>query len=175
MATIRKRGSSWQVQAHRDGFPPLTKTFSTKADASEWARHKERQLDRAKLPTTIRDSKGVTVADLRRRYEQEVTPSKRGARFEQSRLRQLLCHDIAKAGLHYLSGGAVSRYRDDRLKVVKPASVRRELVILRHVFEVARTEWGVPIRANPVHQITLPSDSKPRERRLEERGWHPVV
>ncbi len=54
------------------------------------------------------------------------------------------------------------------MKVVKPASVRRELVVLRHVFEVARTEWNVPIRANPVHQIKLPSDSKPRERRLED-------
>jgi hypothetical protein len=26
----------------------------------------------------------------------------------------------------------------------------------------------MPIRANPVHQIKLPNDSKPRERRLEE-------
>jgi len=54
------------------------------------------------------------------------------------------------------------------LKVVKPASVRRELVVLRHVFEVARTEWGMPIHTNPVHQIKLPNDSKPRERRLED-------
>ena len=27
MATIRKRGSSWQVQVRRQGFPPLVKTF----------------------------------------------------------------------------------------------------------------------------------------------------
>ncbi|HLM41092.1 MAG TPA: site-specific integrase, partial [Microvirga sp.] len=168
MATIRKRGSSWQVQVRRDGFPPLTKTFSAKADATEWAREKERQIDRIELPTTIMDFKGMTVADLLRRYEQEVTPSKRGARFEQCRLRQLLSHGIAKTGLHHLSGESVSRYRDDRLKVVKPASVRRELVILRHVFEIARTDWGVPIRANPVHQIKVPSDSKPREKRLED-------
>jgi integrase len=110
----------------------------------------------------------MTVADLLRRYEQEVTPRKRGAKFEQSRLRQLLSHSIASTSLHNLSGASVSYYRDDRLKVVKPASVRRELTVLRHVFEVARTEWGMPIRANPVHQIKLPNDSKPRERRLEE-------
>jgi integrase len=168
MATIRKRGSSWQVQVRRDGFPPLTKSFSTRADGAEWARDKERQIDRAELPTTIRDFKGMTVADLLRRYEQEVTPRKRGAKFEQSRLRQLLSHSIASTSLHNLSGASVSYYRDDRLKVVKPASVRRELTVLRHVFEVARTEWGMPIRANPVHQIKLPNDSKPRERRLEE-------
>jgi integrase len=168
MATIRKRGSSWQVQVRRDGFPPLTRSFSTRSDAAEWARDKERQIDRAELPTTIRDFKGMTVADLLRRYEQEVTPMKRGAKFEQSRLRQLLSHSIANTSLHNLSGASVTRYRDDRLKVVKPASVRRELVVLRHVFEVARTEWGMPIRTNPIHQIKLPTDSKPRERRLED-------
>jgi integrase len=168
MATIRKRGSSWQVQVRRDGFPPLTKSFSTRADAAEWARDKERQIDRAELPTTIRDFKGMTVADLLRRYEQEVTPRKRGAKVEQSRLRQLLGNSISNASLHNLTGALVSHYRDDRLKVVKPASVRRELVVLRHVFEVARTEWGMPIRTNPVRQIKLPNDSKPRERRLED-------
>jgi integrase len=168
MATIRKRGSSWQVQIRRDGFPPLTKSFSTRADAAEWARDKERQIDRAELPTTIRDFKGMTVADLLKRYEQEVTPKKRGAKFERSRLRQFLNHSIASANLHSLSGALVSRYRDDRLKDVKPASVRRELVVLRHVFELAMTEWNVPIRVNPVHQIKLPSDSKPRERRLKD-------
>lgn len=168
MATIRKRGSSWQVQVRREGFPPLTKSFSVRTDAAEWARDKERQIDRTELPTTIRDFKGMTVADLLRRYEQEVTPRKRGAKFEQSRLRQLLNHSIANTNLHNLSGASVSHYREDRLKVVKPASVRRELVVLRHVFEVARTEWGMPIHTNPVHQIKLPNDSKPRERRLED-------
>ncbi|PVE24220.1 hypothetical protein DC522_11780 [Microvirga sp. KLBC 81] len=57
---------------------------------------------------------------------------------------------------------------DNRLKVVKPASVRRELVVLHHVFEVARAEWNGTIHSNPVHQIKLPSDPKPRERRLED-------
>lgn len=167
MATIRKRGSSWQVQVRRDGFPPISKTFSAKADAAAWAREKERQIDRAEVPATLRDFKDMTVADLLRRYGQEVTPGKRGARFEQSRLKQLLSHPIALAGLHQLSGVMVTQYREDRLKVVKPASVRRELVVLRHVFEIARKEWGIPIRCNPVHQIRLPNDSKPRSCRLE--------
>jgi integrase len=46
--------------------------------------------------------------------------------------------------------------------------VRRELVVLRHVLEIARREWNVPIRGNPVRQIKLPDDSKPRDRRLIE-------
>jgi ketopantoate reductase len=52
MATIRKRGSSWQAQVRREGFPPIPKSFPTKAEAAAWAREKEAAIDRAKLPTT---------------------------------------------------------------------------------------------------------------------------
>jgi len=43
--------------------------------------------------------------------------------------------------------------------------VRRELAIVRHCLEVARTEWGFALKSNPVHQVKLPRPSKPRERR----------
>lgn len=36
MATIRKRGSSWQVQVRKKG-QTLSKTFEKKADAQTWA------------------------------------------------------------------------------------------------------------------------------------------
>ena len=42
----------------------------------------------------------------------------------------------------------------------------RELLVLRHVFEVARREWAIPIRENPFKRIRLPQDARPRERRL---------
>jgi hypothetical protein len=40
---------------------------------------------------------------------------------------------MSQTSLNNLSGATVTQYRDDRLKVVKPPSVRRELVVLRHV------------------------------------------
>lgn len=168
MASIRKRGASWQAQVRREGYPPVTKSFQSKADAVLWARKLETSIDRADLPTSTRDLKGMTVADLVRRYQQEVTPRKRGAKFELSRTRQLLNDPISKVGLQRLSGTIIAHYRDERLKTVKPASVRRELVILRHIFEVAQREWGVPMPRNPVHDIKLPTDSSPRQRRLAD-------
>jgi len=51
---------------------------------------------------------------------------------------------------------------------VKPATARRELVILRHVFEVAIKEWNVPLPGNPVRTIKVPKDSEARDRRLEQ-------
>ncbi|MBB4038612.1 integrase [Microvirga flocculans] len=167
MATFRKRGSSWQVQVRREGHPPLSKSFPTKSEAMAWARGIETQIDRAELPPTIGDLRKLSVEDLLCRYEREVTPTKRGEKSEKSRIGTIRKHDIAKVRLCDLSGADVAKYRNERLKIVKAPTVRRELVILRHLFEVARLEWNVPLTANPVGSVKIPKDSKPRERRLE--------
>ena len=146
MPTIPKRGQTWQAQVRRAGYPALSKSFATRADALAWAREKERSIDRAELPTDIKELRKLTVADLLKRYEQEITPRKRGALFERSRIRQLMAHRMSQTSLSNLAAATVTHYRDDRLKVVKPPSVRRELVVLRHVFEVASRDWGLPIR-----------------------------
>jgi integrase len=175
MATIRKRGSSWQVQVRRQGFPPLVRTFASHADATTWARDKERAIDRAELSPNHRDLKTITVHDLLLRYEREVTVQKRGADREQFKLRVLRSHSLSKASLDKVTGAMIAAYRDDRLRIVTSGTVRRELAILQHCFEVARREWDIAIATNPVRQIALPSPSKARQRRLEpddtDRFW----
>jgi integrase len=57
-------------------------------------------------------------------------------------------------------------YRDERLKVVKPATVKRTLVPIRNLYEIARTEWGLPIRENPLSKLKLEASDQRRERRL---------
>jgi integrase len=133
-----------------------------------WARGIETQIDRAELPPTIRDLRKLTLEDLLSRYEREITPTKRGERSEKSRIGTIRKHDIAKVRLCDLSGADVAKYRNERLKVVMAPTVRRELVILRHLFEVARSEWNAPLTANPVGSVKIPKDSRPRERRLED-------
>jgi integrase len=173
MATIRKRGSSYQAQVRREGYPPLSRTFASKADASAWARDQERAIDRAELPISIKELKNITVANLLRRYCETVTLSKRGAGPERYRIRTLLAHSLAQVALSRLSPATIAAYRDDRLKSVQPGSVRRELAILQHCFEVARRdevarrEWGIALTSNPVRQITLPEMARARDRRLE--------
>lgn len=166
MPTIRKRANKWQAQVRRAGYPPLSKSFTTKSDAVAWAREKERTIDRGELPMDVKQRKRTTISDLLMRYEIEITPKKRGATFELSRIRQMLMHPMSRTSLNNVTGSTIAQYRDDRLKVVKSASVRRELVILRHVFEIAICEWGMPIQENPVKRTRMPEDARPRERRL---------
>jgi len=167
VATIRKRGISWQAQVRRDGYPAISKSFSTKADALSWAREKERAIERAELPIAAKQAGSVTVGDLLTRYVETVTPAKRGARFERSRINTLLAHQIAQASLSKLSPAMVARYRDDRMAVVSGDSVRRELTILRHCLSLAKREWDAPLSSNPVLSITLPEPSRARDQRLE--------
>jgi hypothetical protein len=168
MAYIRKRGTSWQAQVRREGYPPLSKSFKTKADAAAWARDTERSIDRAEGPISAQKLRGLTVGDLLRRYSETITPAKRGAGPEQYRIKTLLAHRLAQIALNKLSPAAVAQYRDDRLKLVSSGTVKRELAIVQHCFEVAKKEWGLPIPANPVRQITIPEAQRPRERRLNE-------
>ena len=63
MANIRKHRGKWQVRVRRDGVA-VTKTFSLRKDASEWAREIEAKADRGLLPTNTRILKRMTLADL---------------------------------------------------------------------------------------------------------------
>ena len=46
MAVIRRCPSGrWQGIVRRKGFPPQSKTFATQADAAQWARRTEAQID----------------------------------------------------------------------------------------------------------------------------------
>ena len=49
MASIRRRGATWQVQVRRQGLRPLVRSFRLKADAELWARQREAEIDRGDL------------------------------------------------------------------------------------------------------------------------------
>lgn len=168
MATIRKRGTKWQVQVRRKGSPPLSRSFLHKADAQAWGRQVELQVDRGDLAPKETVLRQLTVGDLIRRYIDEVVPGKRSAKNEAAVLKAFLRHHLAHIALSELTSAQFAAYRDERLSMVKAATVRREFVILRHCFETAKGEWSIPLRINPLKAVRLPPDSKARDRRLQE-------
>ena len=95
MASIRKRGTSWQVQIRRRSNPPLCRTFRSKKDGEIWARMVEARLDRTGLPGDYRELKRMKLADLLVRYRDQVTPRKRSAENETYRINKLLRHPIS--------------------------------------------------------------------------------
>jgi len=167
MATIRKRGSKWQVQVRRKNQPTVSQSFTHKSDADGWARDMERAADRGELGKLIKGTAdGLTVGDLLKRYRDEVTPKKFSHGPEtyviNAMLRQSFCNVLASEA----SPATFSSHRDSRLKEVKGATVRRKLGVLQHAFNFAAQEWDWPIKENPVRSIRKPSSGNARDRRL---------
>ncbi len=165
MATFRKRGPyQWQAQVRKKGYPLQTKTFETKAAAEAWARATEYEMDQG-LFVSRAAAESTTLVELLQRYFEEVTPLKTGAGPESARIRVLLRHPLANRYVAGIRGVDIARYRDERLKKVSPGTAKRDLVILSHLFEVARKEWGIHVY-NPVRDIKLLPYAKARDRRL---------
>ena len=167
MATFRKRGSSWHVQVRRNGQPTSSRSFRLKSDAELWARQVEQRLDCGDLPVDRRMLRSTTLSDLLKRYRDNVTPTKRGAAEERYRLAGFLNHPMASLQIGKLTSAVIADYRDERLLSVQGATVRRELALLRHVLVVSHNEWGIPIEANPVSLVSMPSVPEGRQRRLQ--------
>nr|WP_082490205.1 site-specific integrase [Methylobacterium sp. Leaf122] len=170
MATIRKRGRSWQVQVRHVGFPTRSKSFSSKAAAIAWAQARERDYASTDDPTERPAGDSLTVGELLQRYQTEITALKRGYASENCRINNILRHPVATVTVAAISSRHFAEYRNSRLRKVGPDTVRRELTIFRHCFEIARKEWDIPLAKNPLHDIRFPAPGLPREERLSEEG-----
>lgn len=163
MASFRKRGNHWYAEVCKKGVRD-SGTFPTKGEAKAWAAQRETEILNNKSRAAV---SGKTVGDLFTRYQKEISPNKKGSRWEIVRLKRLMKDDLASVYLSDLSASDIALWRDTRLKTVSPASVNRELNLISSAFTVARMEWGW-IAENPVHDIKRPPKPKPRDVRIDD-------
>lgn len=192
MATFQKRGSSWRAIVRKRGTTQ-SKTFDTKAQAQKWATALEAKLD-AGIPATPADAGQIqpvpteaspTLGDILRKYADEVSPSKRGGRWEAVRLHRF-AREWSEASRPAVSmtGPDIARWRDARLLQVSTGTVARELNLLSAVFTRAIKEWGLAVPTNPCWMISKPKKPRARTQRVrsEDRatlvqhlGWDGVT
>lgn len=164
MASIRQRGIYWEARVRRDGWPTISRSFNTKADARAWATVIESEMERGVFIDRTEAEKN-TLGDLFQRYLTEVSSQKKGHDTERYRLDSLQRDPIAQYKVAGLSGKLMAEWRDKRLKKVTGSTVNRDLNLISHVINVARKEWGMHIE-NPVSMIRRPPENKARKRRL---------
>jgi len=150
----------------RKGAPPVSKTFETKADVKRWARLVESEMEHGAY--VLRDeAKSTTCAEALDRYANEITARKKGARQERDRIEFLEKHDLAHRSLASIRGADIAAYRDERLEAGKsPITVNNELIVISHLFNTARREWGMESLHNPVSNVRKPRLPPGRDRRL---------
>jgi integrase len=167
MPQIRKRApSQFQARVRLTGHPEVTRTFSSRQDAVQWANERERMVSQG-LGDAMRMADDMTLFQALGRYANEVTPLKRSQQQELSRLRRWQQNAIADQSLSRIRAVEFARYRDQRHEQGAGANtIRLDLALISHVFEVARKDWGMETLSNPVKAIRKPKLPRGRERRL---------
>ena len=157
MASITKRGKKWRVEIAKGR---QTGTFRTKQEAAAWALEREADARTGKLPDK-------TLGDALTRYARDVSPGKRGGRWEVLRLDALALDPVADVRLPALAAPDLAAWRDRRLKTVAPSTVAREMNLLRSVLRLAWKEWGW-LRENPLADVKAPRSPASRKRRVSQ-------
>ncbi|AFC85932.1 tyrosine-type recombinase/integrase [Frateuria aurantia] len=159
MASIFKHGKRWRAQVLIKG-QRKSKVFVTKAQASAWAIEQEAvSSGRATIPRL--------VSDALERYEREVAPTRGAGRWEVMKCRSLKSKSIAKVRMQDLDRSDIIAWRDERLQSVTPATMLRELNMLRAMFRYCREEWFY-MNHDPIKGMQLPDQPDSRKRRITQ-------
>lgn len=165
MASIQKTAKGWRIQLSVRGERDSA-TFRTKPEAEAWA---VRRRDEILALKAGRGGDVKTLRDAIERYRDEVTPSKRGQRWETVRLTSWLTSlDHRALPLHKrlsdLSPEDIAAWRDARQSQrLGGNTILREMGVLSAVLEHTRREWKW-ITTNPVRDVRKPRTPDHRER-----------
>lgn len=179
---IYERGpASYQVKMMVSGYT-VTATFDTLAEARAFRDSKRASVALDPDAKRVLESrvaraevKSMTLSKALAKYEKEVTPTKKGAAVEQSYIRKINRHQIAKKSIYQLTPDDVIAFlgdlkRDGTGKLAGQAltgeTKRKYASLISNLFEIARKRWRWAVK-NPVKDIELPAPCKSRKRRLE--------
>ncbi len=162
----------WQVKIRRKGWLPQSSTFDTKAQAEAWSRQVEGEMDRGVF-TSRAEAENTTLSEALDRYAQEVTPTKKDSTAKRERDRILVFKGltIARRSLASIRGADIAAFmRSRQLEKIGANAIRLDLALLSHLFNTARTAWGMESLSNPVEMVRGQRPKLPggRTRRLTD-------
>lgn len=158
MATYTKTTGGWRAQVRRRGIV-RSNTLPTKSQVQIWANNLESEI----LSGKYQRVPDMPVSRLFAKYAAEVSPTKRGEKWEVNRLNLLGRDPLAEVRLPVLDQPDIAQWRDRRLKSVSSASVNREWNLLSGVFTTAINEWRM-LERHPMKGVKRPPKGKARDR-----------
>jgi len=160
MASIRKtKHKSWLAEVRKNG-QYKSRTFDTKLQAQVWAVEMEQNMTPDAIVT------GKTLSDAFLRYQKEISPNKKGWRYEHNRLNKFRRHSIGRLLLEDIRPLHIYQWIDEEMRRIKSSSVNRDLNLISAVFEQCkRWQWA---SNNPVRGIKRPRNPRHRDRRISD-------
>lgn len=167
MPTYERRENGWRAKIRLAGLPSESASFDTKAQSVAWALAREKELRETRKGNILPRSLGQAID----RYLIEVAPTHRGSRYEALRLNALRGdgkgEPLPPLPVHKLldevTVADMTTWQRARLAQVKPATVLREINLLRSVWESARRDWQW-CTGNPIKDVRKPPKPPPRRR-----------
>ena len=156
----------WQAHIRRRGYPAQVRTFDTKAEAQAWAAGIENEIARGVFVSRT-EAENTTLAGALGRYLVEIVPQKKNADREGRRVKAFQDRLLARRSMASIQGKDIANFiRDRQASGAGPNTVRLDLALLSHVFNIARKEWGMGSLSNPVECVRKPKLPQGRNRRL---------
>src|SRR5690606_20185022 len=135
MASIAKRGRTWRARIRLQGFPKKTRSFDTRRAAAVWAKREDDAM-LAGSDAVPDLSTEMTLAEALDKYKVEETINKKGIEQETRRIEAWKKHPLGALKLSLLRPQHFAEYRKDRRKKVAKNTVRLDLALISHLFNV---------------------------------------
>lgn len=147
------------AEIRRKGMPYRAETFNSKLEAQAWAFEVERS--HGKHHTTS----GHTFGDALIRYATEISPTKKGARWEKIRLIKIGRDPIRDILLKNITTDDIQAWINRQ--PTSAGSINRELNLISSVLEISRKRWKWHT-CEPMKDIERPKNPPARDRRISE-------
>lgn len=172
MKNIVKRGEySYRARVFNNG-QYKTATFDTLKDAQIWRdrvkANQELDVDKkgiAKSRMTQREAKSFTLKQALEKYEKEITPAKKGASVEKTRIGKAARTAVANKSFYLFTPDDALAFLDEIGG--SENNKRKYASLLSHLYKTARQQWRMEVHNPVAGEIKLPSNGKPRDRRLQ--------
>ena len=169
----------WQAHIRRRGYPAQVRTFDTKAEAEAWASVVESEIARGVFVCRA-EAEATSLAEALERYRSEIVPTKKQSDRERRRVAELerQLGGLAARPLAAIRGKDIMTFIKDRTaRGAGPNTVRLDLALLSHLFNTARTAWGMESLSNPVDLVKGQRPKLPggRTRRLIDDEYHRLL
>lgn len=135
-----------------------SRTFATRRQAVDWIHERE---DEIAAGNVLARTQSFNTAAERWAKARELSAS------DAVRLRALARREWAAGPIAALTPETLSTWRDARLQQVGPATVAREMTVIRSVIEFARLDLGW-LAVNPVRDVRRPPQPPPRRRPISD-------
>ena len=143
----------WQAHIRRRGYPAQVRTFDTKTEAEAWAAMIESEIARGVFVSRT-EAEATTLREALERYVTEISAKKRSGNRESYIVRGWQSSGLAARSLASIRGKDLAAFvRECESRDLSPNTIRLHLALLSHLFNTARTAWGMESLTNPVDLV----------------------